>query len=690
MANIPFQKISQDYYPLGGGLDLVTPAISLESGKVIDSQNYEPAIGGGYRRIDGYERIDGQASPTSASYYIVYVALSAAVNLGDIIIGNTSAATGVVLANFTTYLVCGRVTGTFNSAETINVLAVNKGVTNGVAAINGATIASNHADYALLAANDQRTLILKVPGSGAIRGVFVYLDILYALRDNVGATAGAMYKATVSGWVLVPFGTELQFSSTVGGTTPITVGQTIANLGAAPTKTATVIAVLTRSGTWGTNAIGTLIIAPVTGTWANAESIFVGATQQAVSTTAATAITRLVGGTLEPFQYNFTGSTNTKKMYGVDGVNLTFEFDGTNYIPIRTGMTLDAPSHVIAHKGYLFLGFLASVQYSSLGNPYSWTVVLGSGEIDCSRPVTGFLPQGGTAAGSALAIFTAERTFVLYGTSNTDFKLVSSIFDIGYSGFTCQQVSNDAYGMTNRGIQTLITTLNYGDFDYDSVSHMIQPLVTKKRGLECASNTIRTKNQYRVYFTDGTALVVGLTGDKANGLMAINYNRPVRCIFSTTLSTGAEVTYFGSDDGYVYQDNIGTSQDGVAIESWLRLPFNNDRSPRIRKRYRRAIFELVVDSFSKVNISYDMGYGDPNVQPSAPQSDTSLIGAGGYWDQFTWDQFTWDAQFVANPVLSIDGTEKNISFIFYSNRAQDQSHTFQGVTLIFSPRILQR
>lgn len=40
-------KVNTDFYQLGGGLDLVTPAIALAPGKILDSQNYEPSIGGG-------------------------------------------------------------------------------------------------------------------------------------------------------------------------------------------------------------------------------------------------------------------------------------------------------------------------------------------------------------------------------------------------------------------------------------------------------------------------------------------------------------------------------------------------------------------------------------------------------------------------------------------------------------------
>lgn len=684
-SKVQFAKTRQDYYALGGGLDLVTPAISIDPGRVIDAQNYEPAIGGGYRRIDGYERFDGQPSPSDASYWVLPAALVAGVFAGNLVTGASSGATGVVIGLYSGYLVLARVAGTFAALEPLTVASSPIGSTINIAAVNGAALPSDHADYRLLASNDQRQFVLPVPGSGPIRGVWVYNDAVYAFRDNVGAMAGLIWKATAAGWVQITMKSELQFSAATG---QINAGDTIT--GGTSGATATVTAALLRTGTWTTAGVGSLVIAGPVGAFVSGEPIKVAGTSKATSTAASSSVSRAPGGRLEFFNYNFTGANGSTKMYGADGVNPAFEFDGTNYLPIRTGMTADAPSHLIAHKGFLFLSFGSSVQFSAIGNPYAWTIVLGAGQIDCSSAVSGFAPQAGSNAGSSLAIFTAERTFILYGTSNADWRFVSSIFDLGYLPYTVQQVSNDAYGMTSRGIQAMVTTLNYGDFDYSSVSHMVQPLITKKRGMVAGSNTLRASNQYRVYFTDGSALTVGLTGEKVSGIMPLNYGRPVRCIATATLSSGAEVTYFGSDDGFVYQDNIGTSQDGAPIEFWARLPFNNTKSPRVRKRYRRSILEVVAEGYARVSVSYDLGYGNPNVQPSAPVGDQVLSGSGGYWDQFTWDQFTWDAQFVANPSITLEGTEKNISMLYYGNRAQDASHTITGVTIISTPRNLER
>lgn len=691
LNKLRFPPVKPTFYPLNGGLDLVTPKIAINPGRCFDAMNYEPLTVGGYKRLRGYERSDGRVKPSVAPYWLIDCTISATINVGDTVTGATSAATGVALQVNATQLVLGRVTGTFVLGENLQVGGVTKAVSTSAATQNSEPVAATSADYRLLAANNRRADILAVPGSGDIRGVWIYSDTVYAFRDNAGGTAGDMYKQTASGWQQVTFGRELQFTGAVG---QVSDGQTVTGLTSG--ASAVVKRALLRTGSWTSAGVGTLVFATVTGAFQNGEAIQIGGVTKVTSASVDTAITRAPGGRLEFVNGNFTGSTSTERMFGADGVNLAFEFDGTTYVPIRTGMAADTPAHIVFYKNRLWLSFLGSVQFSGVGTPYAWTAVLGAGEIATGLPVSVMKVQTGAQTGSSLIICAAGaagssgRTFVLYGETSSDFKLVPSNDDIGYFAFSVQPVSNNLYGLTNRGIQSLVTTLSYGDFEFAAISFLIQPYIDTKRGLNVCATTLRAKNQYRIFFSDNTGLIVGLTGEKPNGIMPVSYNVPVLCVCSATLSTGEEVTYFGSSNGFVYQDNVGTSFDGAVIGAWIRPAFNNLQSPLVRKTYRRAVFEVETEGYSRVNINYDLGYGTQNVEPAAIRSDTTLSGAGGYWDQFVWDQFTWSASVISEASMPIDGTEKNISFFFYSSRAQDDPHTVQGVSLLWTPRRLER
>jgi hypothetical protein len=89
------------FYPLRGGLDLVTPPAEVAPGRVIAAMNYEPAERG-YRRMDGYERFDGRFPPSEATYHVLsFTNGSTQINAGDIVRGASSGVAAVALRNAT-------------------------------------------------------------------------------------------------------------------------------------------------------------------------------------------------------------------------------------------------------------------------------------------------------------------------------------------------------------------------------------------------------------------------------------------------------------------------------------------------------------------------------------------------------------------------------------------------------------
>lgn len=57
--------VSVEYFPMTGGLDVVTPHFQMPPGKLIECLNYECLPEGGYRRIDGYSLYDGTLEPAA-------------------------------------------------------------------------------------------------------------------------------------------------------------------------------------------------------------------------------------------------------------------------------------------------------------------------------------------------------------------------------------------------------------------------------------------------------------------------------------------------------------------------------------------------------------------------------------------------------------------------------------------------
>ncbi len=198
-----------------GGMDLVSLPMNTKPGTLSDCRNFEISVNGDYVFIEGYERYDGHASPSSATYIVLAVTISGSFAVGNTVTGNTSGATGKVIVVGSSgslhWIVLTRTTGSFIETELLKV----GGSTQGTYIASSYTFMTVLLDatYLNLAADEYRTSISAVTGEGSILGVFRFNGVTYAFRNNVGSTAAALYKSTASGWSLISLGRELSFTS---------------------------------------------------------------------------------------------------------------------------------------------------------------------------------------------------------------------------------------------------------------------------------------------------------------------------------------------------------------------------------------------------------------------------------------------------------------------------------------------
>lgn len=675
-------KIFPETLVLAGGLDTMSPAMRAKPGFLRVAQNFECSIFGGYRRIAGYERFSGLAKPSDATYTVLAASSISGGAVGDTLTGQTSLATGIIIAVAASYFVLTATSGTYQAGENLQVAAVTKGVCTSPGVISGAPTSALAATYTNLAADYYRSLIAAVPGSGKILGVQFYNDVLYAFRNNAGATAADLYKSTTGGWTQVSLGRELSYTT---GTEQIAEGSTIT--GATSGASGVLKRQTVRTGTVGSgNAVGTFIFSTVSGgAFQNGENLQVGGVTKAVASGVDSAITLLPNGRYEFVNANFTGSTNTLRMYGCDGVNRAFEFDGTIFVPINTGMTVDAPSHIGFHRYHLFLSFFGSVQHSSPGFPYLWSPILGASELATGETVTGFQVQPGTTSSATLAIFTQERLWLLYGTGSSDWVLVPYNDRVGAYPYTMQTLSQTVF-LDLQGITDLSTTLNFGNFAHAVLTNQMKNYLADLRTTAIASSISRDLSQYRLFFTSGVGIYLTLVGNKVVGITPILFPDVVRCTTTGFTSDGAEVSFFGSDDGYVYQFEKGTSFDGDSIEAFFSLSYNFQKSPRTLKRYWDATLEITGSSYAEFSFGYSLGYGATAIiQPDA-QTSTSAFSAVS-WDQgFSWDSGAWDGTSLLPSLFNMEGEAENVSIAIRSNSDEYQPFTVTAAVLHWTPR----
>lgn len=679
MKGLPTPQL--ELIALAGGYDQVTPTLSLRPGFFRRGANFECSINGGYTRIAGYEAFDGRPNPSAARYTVLTVTLTATVSVGDTVEGVTSGATGKVLLAPTGELVLTKVVGEFDfDGEDLEVSSSPVGsLTTYTTMIADAL---TDAQYRSLAANNYRADIGAVPGSGTIRGVEYYKGDVYAWRDNAGGTAMDIYKSSSGGWTPISLGRELVFTA---GTVAIAEGATV--VGATSGATGVVARVTIESGTVGAGtAAGRMVLTGVTGTFGT-EVLNVSAAPVANTTGGAVQITLAPGGRVQTVVANFGGGVNNRRIYGCDGVNRAFEFDGVTLVPISTGMTVDKPDNIVAHKLHLFLSFGSSLQFSSINQPRTFNVITGAGEIAMNDNITVLQVLPGDQTNGALAVYTERETAVLYGSSSSNFLLTT--FNVEGSGGAYRYTGGNldqGYVLSNHGVTGLATTLNFGNFASAALTMKIRPFVQRKKGLATASMTNTEKGQYRVFFSDGTGLYLTLFNGKLVGISPIQFDVPVMCACNgENADNGVEVHYFGSTDGFVYRLDAGTSFNGAPIPASFSLNFSGAKSTRQIKAYLKASVEVTGDGYAEFDLGYSLGYASPDIEQPFDVSETTDL-RSAYWDEFVWDDFVWDGRGVSPNEIPLYGSAENISITIASNSELFKPFTMNSIILHYMPR----
>lgn len=717
------------YYALEGGLDVVTPALSIRAGMALAMVNFEPWYQGGYRRIPGYERFDGRPKPSDASFSGFDVDDISSLTLRDVITGDTSGTTGILIGIWdddgsygSDAIGVTKVVGPgFDGTETLNAGALTM---TGAAVELQAPTQELEETWLLEAELEYREDILAVPGSGQARGAWQRLADVYAIRDNAGATAGILHKATTTGWDTAPItmAETIRFDTGLNAGGDVVEGDTLT--GATSGATATIHRIVLNGGSnsWDGSGEGYYVLTGVAGgPFQDAELL-----ESPAATTVATAdgvnstFAFSIGGVYRFINHNFFGGSGTYRVYGCNGVDPGFEIDENDIVspilmPINpvTGVapTNNTPFLVEEHRNHLWFAFEGgSAQHSATGTPLIWSGFLGAGEFALGDELTSM----NSIVGNVLVITTTRETRGIFGTSVLDWELKIVAEQSGGLLFGAQKIDT-VYSLDDLGVTSIARSDQLGDFISATVSQQVQPIIIAQRPRFNDSSIVRESNQYRMYFNDKSCVVMYVTaGSQAETQVRrrtskspsefgfLSYDIEVGNIYNTDDETGKERTYFVTPDatfeGFVFEDQIGKNFDGEEIAAYIRTAFNQVGSPSYRKRFRRADLELNVVNPQELQIQFasDLTYSKPEISSGLDNivsndiPEVTVFGGGGFWDDVNWDEFLWDGSAISTARANLSGTGENIGFLIFNETAKAKPWVMQGITLHYDMRRLQR
>lgn len=551
------------------------------------------------------------------------------------------------------------------------------------------TAAEDSIEAAVIAREAARDAIGQVPGTGPVRGVWTLGDAVYAWRDNVAQTACVMFRATPSGWQPVNLGHTLGFTNG-GPSFEIGVGETI--VGQTSGAVGIVRKVVLVDGNWtaGT-ARGYLVIDPPTGLFV-AEDLQVDATT-GVATLAGGSIAQGFppGGRYEFETHNFYASASMRAFYGVNGIGRGFEVDAAGVVTLiqtQPSSLLDVPTNVFVYKDHLFFGFAnGSLVHSQPGEPVLFDGAMGATELSVGAAITGF----GAAPGGGLFIFSDNKISALFGSNFEDWVIEVVTDEGGAHPGTIQRLTEVLY-MDNVGVRSVNSAREYANFRVATITNTIATSLQRKRArgvTPVASVVIRDKAHYRLFFSDGSGISI-FFGRKYPECMMFDWPSAAFCACSSKEELGDERAYVGSEDGFVYRLETGTSFDGQTIEAYLQFAFDHETLPMSLKKWHKVTFEMASQPNTQIGVAAEFDYSGVD-QPGLGTTELDVVGGGGaLWSVGHWDEFYWSSPLAGIAESWIDGQGFNMSLIVVSTSAEQMPYIVQGVTKSFTIRGTRR
>ena len=405
-----------------------------------------------------------------------------------------------------------------------------------------------------------------------------------------------------------------------------------------------------------------------------------------------TGVTLSPDGRFEFVTYNFYAGANSAKLYGVDGVNPAFEFDGSTFTQITTGLSDDKPSHIAAHQYHLFVSYKGSVLHSAPGNPLDWNVVNGAGELGVGDEVH----QLRSVKGGALVILMRNRISLLYGTSSLDWKseeVQTQDEKVGGKAFSVLDVGQNTLYLDDRGLTSLQATNAFGNFNSATVSLPVRTMLQELLPYFRSAYAVKEKNQYCAAFREPndslTTILIAVPVGETLQFGVLRYPFAMSCVTSSEDSGGVEVIYAGSSNGYVYKLESGTSFDGQDIFAFIGTSYMTTGSMTLRKRYKRAL--ITVDAKDQVAFRVKPEFSFSSLDVASHRIDDVLAdGGGGIWGVDNWAEFTWSSPVLMYGHFEVEGTAVSLSLAVNYTGKHDDSFTLNTCVIDYIVRRLER
>ncbi len=398
------------------------------------------------------------------------------------------------------------------------------------------------------------------------------------------------------------------------------------------------------------------------------------------------------GGVFKTKVANFSGSaaigSHGFALYGVDGVNPAWVYDGTSVQFLETGRASsgqkDAPNSLaVLPTQQLALGYAdGMLTLSAYGEPSTYEVSKGAAEIAVADAIVDLAVQ----PNEILAIFCEKSLKMLTGKTATDFQLSTYSERLGITAGSLQPIGDSVF-LTDDGITRLNRVQEFGDFRETALTAKIKPLIDKLNRKVLCSWVVETRNEYWLMYENGIGIIVKFIGAEVSGISTFDFGKLFTCAVSSEQDR-EEVVYAGSEDGYIYQLERGDSFDGQKIRAFFSSVYEYLGSVEQRKRIKKVQLEVMTDERAELQTRIQLDYASKEA-PANYAEKVAVLSGGGFYDIDYFEQTLWTDSEIGLADIYVSGVGRNVSTIVYSETDVEPPHILGSMIFHWSPRGLR-
>lgn len=379
--------------------------------------------------------------------------------------------------------------------------------------------------------------------------------------------------------------------------------------------------------------------------------------------------------------------TFNNKALGVNGIEVMWQYNGTTAANVAGTPPL---AEIIAtFQNFVFLAgqntFPYRLYFSNDGNETVWTATDYIDIGDLTSPITGLAVLFGK-----LYIFTRKAMYELRGYDRDTFIVDEVSLSTGCIAYkSIVKVDNNLVFLSDRGIysfdgvnvhylsQGIIATI--GDLNYNRIAKTIAELYKAKNQIWFSVSTGSNVRHNQVICMTYDPTASEDAGIKEANVAFANYTgMAFNALGLETSSTQLDRLYTGNYAGRIYQQDIGTDDDGAGIDYRVKTPPIDAGEPEEFKRFRYIwIFIKQAGSYS-VNIDYKTDFG---VGGSSATVTLSVAGNQSLWGSLVWGTGTWGGNTIIKSRVGLKAKGHFIEFTF-SNANAGQPISIKGFSLL--------